>query len=112
MEEPGKKKKRAKKSTTRVTKVNKTNGTHPQGMEGIYRHKTVENLLSDDDFMNQVVLAMTQANVMDDLVEEFANMLKDALGSNPEFRLRLLKAVVATETFESKLVSRMARNIR
>jgi len=110
MEEPRKKKK-AKKSTTRVTRINKTNGTHPQGMEGIYRHKTVENLLSDDDFMNQVVLAMTQANVMDELVEEFANKVKDALGSNPEFRLRLLKAVVATETFESKLVGRMARII-
>ena len=105
------KKKKAKKSTTRVTKINKTNGTHPQGIEGIYRHKTVDNLLNDDDFMNQVVLAMTQANVVDDLVEEFANKLKEALGSNPEFRLRLLKAVVTTETFESKLVGRMARII-
>ena len=65
--------------------------------------------LNDDDFMNQLVLAMTKANVMDDLVEEFANKLKDALGNNPEFRLRLLKAVVATETCESKLISRMAR---
>ena len=110
MQEPEKKKK-AKKSTTRVTKINKTNGTHPQGIEGIYRHKTVDNLLNDDDFMNQVVLAMTQANVVDDLVEEFANKLKEALGSNPEFRLRLLKAVVTTETFESKLVGRMARII-
>ena len=110
MQEPEKKKK-AKKSTTRVTKINKTNGTHPQGIEGIYRHKTVDNLLNDDDFMNQVVLAMTQANVVDDLVEEFANKLKEALGSNPEFRLRLLKVVVTTETFESKLVGRMARII-
>ena len=110
MQEPEKKKK-AKRSTTRVTKINKTNGTHPQGIEGIYRHKTVDNLLNDDDFMNQVVLAMTQANVVDDLVEEFANKLKEALGSNPEFRLRLLKAVVTTETFESKLVGRMARII-
>ena len=84
MQEPMKKKK-AKKSTTRVTKINKTNGTHPQGMEGIYRHKTVDNLLNDDDFMNQVVLAMTQANVVDDLVEEFANKLKEALGAIRNF---------------------------
>ena len=83
--------------------------TAPEREEGIYHERGLAGLLRDNDFMNQMVHAMTQSKVMDPLVEDFADKLKDALGSNPEFRQRLVNAVASTETFRRKLVSTLAR---
>ena len=80
----------------------------PEPTAAIYQEKGIENLLRGDDFMNQMVNAMTQSKVMDSLVEDIADKLKDALESNPEFRHRLVSAVVSTETFKRKLVRNMA----
>ena len=78
---------------------------------GIYHENgKVESLLRDNDFMKQIVEAMTQSKVMDTLAEDIADKLKDALGSNPEFRQRLVNAVVSTETFRRKLVGTMTRH--
>jgi len=80
----------------------------PETTSGIYHEKSLESLLRDNDFMNQMVNAMTQSKVMDSLVEDVADKLKHALESNPEFRHRLVSAVVSTETFKRKLVRNMA----
>ena len=128
MPEPGKKK-RTRKSTSRARDIVKTNGVHaePAGEApareqkpvasskvkrttaqertvGIYHERGLEGLLRDNDFMNQMVHAMTQSKVMDTLAGDVADKLKDALGSNPEFRQRLVNAVVSTESFRRKLV--------
>jgi len=81
----------------------------PEPTVGIYHERGLEGLLRDNDFMNQMVHAMTQSKFMDSLVEDFADKLKGALGSNPGFRRRLVKAVVSTETFRRKVVRTMAR---
>ena len=83
--------------------------TAPEREEGIYHERGLVGLLRDNDFMNQMVHAMTQSRVMDPLVEDFADKLKDALGSNPEFRQRLVNAVASTDTFRRKLVRTVAR---
>ena len=83
--------------------------TAPEWTTRIYHERSLESLLRDNDFMNQMVLAMTQTNVLDTLVEDLADKLKDALKSNPEFRQRLVSTVICTEAFRRKLVRTMAR---
>ncbi len=82
--------------------------TAPERTARIYHEGSLESLLRDNDFMNQMVLAMTQTNVLDTLVEDLADKLKDALKSNPEFRQRLVSTVICTEAFRRKLVRTMA----
>ena len=81
----------------------------PEPTVGIYHERGLEGLLRDNDFMNQMVHAMTQSKFMDSLVEDFADKLKDALVSDPGFRQRLVKNAVSTETFRRKVVRTMAR---
>ena len=76
---------------------------------GVYHERGIEGLLSDNGFMDQMVHAMTQTKVMETLAEDVADKLQDALGSNPEFRQRLVKAVVSTESFRRKMVRTMGR---
>ncbi len=57
--------------------------------------------------MDQTVLAMTQTKALNTLAGDVADKLKDALESNPEFRQRLLNAVVSTETFKRKLARKI-----
>ena len=83
--------------------------TEPERTVGIYRERGIEGLLRDNGFMNEMVHAMTQSKVMDSLAEDVADKLKDSLGSNPEFRQRLVKAVVSTESFRRKMVRAMGR---
>ncbi len=90
-----------------LSKVEPT--TAPERTAGFYHERSLESLLRDNDFMTQMVLAMTQNNVLDTLVEDLADKLKDALQSNPEFRQRLVSAVISTEAFRGKLVRTMAR---
>ena len=81
----------------------------PEPTVGIDGERGLEDLLRDD-FINQMVHGMTKSKVLDSLVEEFTDKLKDALAGNAEFRQRLVNAVVSTETFRSKLVRTMSRN--
>ena len=83
--------------------------TAPDRTAGINHERGLESLLHDDDFMNQMVHAMTQSKVLDTLAEDVADTLKDALERNPQFRQRLVNAVVSTEAFRRKLVGTMAR---
>lgn len=82
--------------------------TAPEPTAEFYPEKKLEDLLRNNGFMNQMVHAMTQSKVMDSLVEDFADKLKDALESNPEFRRRLVNAAVSTESFRRKMVRTMA----
>ena len=84
--------------------------TAPDPTAGIYHERGLESLLRDDDFINQMVHAMTQSKVLDTLVDDFADKLKDALESDPEFRQRLVNGIVSTEAFRRKLVRTMAGN--
>ena len=82
--------------------------TAPEPTAEINPEKKLEDLLRNNGFMNQMVHAMTQSKVMDSLVEDFADKLKDVLESNPEFRRRLVNAAVSTESFRRKMVRTMA----
>ena len=81
----------------------------PEPAVEICHEMSLEGLLRDNGFMEQMVHAMTQSTVMDSLVEDFADSLKDALGNNPEFRRRLVKAAVSDETFRRRVVCTIAR---
>ena len=80
----------------------------PEPAVEMYQERSLEYLLRDNGFMNQMVHVMSQSKVMDSLVEDLADKLKDALESNPEFRRRLVTAAVSTKTFRRKMVRTMA----
>ena len=82
----------------------------PEPAVEIYQERSLEYLLRDDDFMNQIVHAMTQSKLMDSLVEDLADKVKDALGSDLKFRRRLVNAAVSTETFTRKVVRTLVKN--
>lgn len=79
----------------------------PEPTVGIFHEGGIESLLHDKNFMTQFVHVMTESKAIDTLAEDFADKLNDALGNNPNFRQRLVNAVVSTETFKRKLARKM-----
>lgn len=72
----------------------------------------IERLFQDQEFMDQVIARMVgDYKTMDSLAGEFAEKLRNDLEDNQEFRQRLLKAVVSTETFRGKLIRSLAQDI-
>ena len=76
----------------------------PEPAMEIYQERSLEYLLRDNGFMNQIVHVMTQSKFMDSLAEDLADKLKDALASDQNFRRRLVIAAVSTEDFTRKVV--------
>ena len=72
----------------------------------------IERLFHDQEFMDQVITRMVgDYKTMDSLAGEFAEKLRYVLEDNQEFRQRLLKAAVSTETFRGKLIRSLVQDI-
>ena len=72
----------------------------------------IERLFHDQEFMDQVIARMVgDYKTMDSLAGEFAEKLRNVLEDNQEFRQRLLKAAVSTETFKGKLIRSLVQDI-
>ena len=57
----------------------------------------------DEELVDQLIAEMVANVTMDSLPEEIANNLSEALVGNPEFKQRLIDAVMQNERFRSKL---------
>lgn len=81
--------------------------TAPEQTTEISLEEGLGSLLLDNGFMDQMVLEMTQTEALKTLAADTADKIKEALERNPEFRQRLLNAVVSTETFKRKLARKI-----
>ena len=69
----------------------------------------VAQLLQDPEFMNHMITEMVANSTLDSVTEEVADKLSDALQDNPEFRGRLVDALMSSETAKAKFITATIR---
>ena len=72
----------------------------------------VAQLFHNRELMDQVIAEMVACRVTDGLAEEMAGKLGDALVSSPEFKRRLIGAVMSAETSRGKMVKALSKKLR
>ncbi len=79
---------------------------------GLIQEADVGMLLHDEQLMDQVVNGLVEdTETMDNLADEIANKVQDALGEDPELRQRLITAAMSNDAFKQKLVSKLVADL-
>ncbi len=71
----------------------------------------VKQLLGDREFMDQVITGMVRSRILDSLAEDIADELGDILEDSPEFKQRLIDAVMSDETSKGKLIKAVLKEL-
>ena len=75
---------------------------------GLIQESDVGRLLQDEKLMDQVVAGLVEdTQTMNDLADDIADKVQDALGDDPELRQRLVTAAISNEAFRRRLVSKL-----
>ncbi len=75
---------------------------------GLIQEADVGMLLHDEKLMDQVVNGLVEdTETMDNLADEIANKVQEALGEDPELRQRLITSAMSSDAFKQKLVSKL-----
>jgi len=64
----------------------------------------VAQLLHDPVFMNQMITEMETSRILENVTEEIAGKVSDALEDSPEFRQRLIDAFMSSEVARAKFI--------
>ena len=75
---------------------------------GIIQESDVGKLMQDTALMDEIVAGLVQdSNTMDQLAEDIAGQVQDALEDDSDMRQRLLAAAVSNDVFKKKLISKL-----
>jgi hypothetical protein len=75
---------------------------------GLIQESDVGKLMQDDQLMDQVVAALVEdTQTMDNLADDIADLVQDALQDDPQMRQRLITAAIANEAFKRRLVTKL-----
>ena len=75
---------------------------------GIIQESDVGKLMQDTALMDEIVAGLVQdSNTMDQLAEDIAGQVQDALEDDSDMRQRLLTAAVSNDVFKKKLISKL-----
>ena len=75
---------------------------------GLIQESDVGKLMQDTALMDEIVAGLVQdSNTMDQLAEDIAGQVQDALEDDSDMRQRLLAAAVSNDVFKKKLISKL-----
>lgn len=75
---------------------------------GLIQESDVEILFKDKALMDEIVAGLVEdPDTMDQLAEDVANKVEDALEDDSDMRQRLLTAAVSNDVFKRKLISKL-----
>ena len=75
---------------------------------GIIQESDVGRLFNDKALMDEIVAGLVEdPNTMDQLAEDIADKVQDALEDDSDMRQRLLTAAVSNDVFKRKLISKL-----
>lgn len=79
---------------------------------GMVQESDIGMVLADQAFMDQVVSGLVEdSGTMDNLADEIADKVQDALESDSALRQRLVSAAISNEAFKQKLVSKLIEEL-
>ena len=79
---------------------------------GMVQESDIGMVLADQAFMDQVVSGLVEdSGTMDNLADEIADKVQDALESDSALRQRLVSAAISNEAFKKKLVSKLIEEL-
>ena len=80
---------------------------------GLIQESDVGRLFNDKALMDQIVGGLVEdPNTMDQLAEDIADKVQDALEDDSDMRQRLLTAAVSNDVFKRKLISKLIDDIQ
>ena len=75
---------------------------------GLIQESDVGRLFQDKALMDEIVKGLVEdPNTMDQLAEDIADKVQDALEDDSDMRQRLLTAAVSNDVFKKKLISKL-----
>ena len=75
---------------------------------GLIQESDVGRLFNDKALMDEIVAGLVEdPNTMDQLAEDIADKVQDALEDDSDMRQRLLTAAVSNDVFKRKLISKL-----
>ena len=78
----------------------------------LIQESDVGRLLNDQQLMDQVVAGLVEnPSAMDNLADDIADKVQDALGDDPELRHSLISTALANDVFKRKLIAKLIDNM-
>ena len=84
---------------------------HQGNGNGLAYDGSVSSLLLNQEFIERVVNAMVENGLINSLVGDIADRLRDVLQENEEFKHRLFQAVASNEAFRAKLIRALINSL-
>ena len=79
---------------------------------GFIQETDVGTVLADQSFMEQVVSGLVEdSKTMDNLADEIADKVQDALENDSGLRQRLVSAAISNDSFKQKLVHKLIEEL-
>ena len=79
----------------------------------LIQESDVGRLFNDQALIDEIVSGLVEdSNTMDQLAEDAADKLGDALDGNSDMRWRLVNAAVANDVFKRKLIAKLIEGLK
>ena len=79
---------------------------------GLIQESDVNKLLRNEALMDQVAAGLVEDDeTMDNLADDIAGKVQDAMEDDPELRQRIISAAITNEAFKKRLVTKLIQEL-